>query len=44
MLFIRIANYPDRLALSDQVEQSIMASGTSKQAWLKGLDACTYCK
>ena len=44
MLVIWIANYPDRLALLDQVEQNIMASKTSKQVWSKGLDAGTYCK
>jgi hypothetical protein len=43
-LVIRTVNYPDRLALSDQVELSIMASWTLKQAWSKGLDAGTYRK
>jgi len=30
--------------LSDQVQYSVMASRTSKQAWSKGLDAGTHCK
>jgi len=30
--------------LSDQVQQSVMASRTTNQAWSKSLDAGTYCK
>jgi hypothetical protein len=35
---------PTNYRLSDQVQYSVMASGTSNQAWSKVLDACTYYK
>ena len=36
-------NLPLNYRLSDQVQYSVMASGTSNQAWSKGLDAGTCC-
>jgi len=35
---------PWNYRLSDQVQYSVLASRTSNQVWLKGLDAGTYCK
>ena len=35
------SNLPLNYRLSDQVQYSVMASGTSNQAWSKGLDAGT---
>ena len=44
LLRILKTNLPCNYQLLDQVQNSVMASRTLNQVWLKGLDTYTYCK